>query len=65
MESIKIISTSKSSAITNDLVLRLTNTTRLIFRPLIIDNAKNQEGSVKKADLFLREKAARKMGRLQ
>lgn len=47
MDSIKIRSTSKSSAITDDIVLRETKTTRLIFRPLIINNLKEQEASVK------------------
>jgi len=47
MESIKIRSTSKSSAVTDDIVLKETKTTRLIFRPLIINNLKAQEASVK------------------
>jgi len=52
MESINIKSTSKSSATTDDLELRVTTTTRLIFRPLIIDNAKEQEASVKGTFIF-------------
>ncbi len=52
MESIKIKSTSKSSATTDDLELRVTTTTRLIFRPLIIDNAKEHEASVKGTFIF-------------
>jgi len=47
MESIKIRSTSSASAITDDIVLRETKTTRLIFRPIIINNSKEQEASVK------------------
>jgi hypothetical protein len=47
MDSIKIRSTSKSSAVTDDIILRETKTTRLIFRPLIINNLKAQEASVK------------------
>ena len=52
MESIKIKSTSRSSATTDDILLRLTNTTRLIFRPLIIENAKEHEAAVKGTFIF-------------
>lgn len=47
MEKITTQSTSKYTSVVSDLVLRKTNTTRLIFRPLIIDNANNKEASVK------------------
>ena len=47
MEKIITQSTSKHTSSVSDLVLRTTNITRLIFRPLIIDNAKNQKASVK------------------
>jgi hypothetical protein len=55
MESIIIKSTSKSSATTDDLELRVSNTTRLIFRPLIIDNWKEHEASVKGTFIFQRK----------
>lgn len=46
MKKITIKSTSKSSAVTDDVLLRETKTTRLVFRPLIIDNVKNPEASI-------------------
>jgi len=55
VESIRIRSTSSASAITDDIVLRETTTTRLIFRPLIIDNLKKQEASVKGTFIFQRK----------
>jgi hypothetical protein len=56
MESIRIQSTSKSSAITDDIVLRETQITRLIFRPLLIENAKANAASVKGTFIFQRKR---------
>lgn len=47
MKKIKLKSTSRSSAVTDDVLLRETQTTRLIFRPLVVDNVRYQEASVK------------------
>lgn len=47
MDRITTLSTSSRTSAVNDLILRETDTTRLIFRPLIIDNARNQQASVK------------------
>ena len=55
MEEIKILSTSRASAITDDFVLREKETTRLIFRPLLVDNAQNQDASVKGIFIFQRK----------
>lgn len=56
MKKIKLKSTSKTSAVTDDVLLRETQTTRLIFRPLVIDNARNQKASVKGSFLFQKKK---------
>ena len=56
MKKITIKSTSKSSAETDDVLLRETKTTRLVFRPLFIDNVKNPEASVKGSFIFQRKK---------
>lgn len=56
MESIRVKSTSRSSAITDDLVLRQTQTTRLIFRPMIIENVKAHDAAVKGTFLFQRKR---------
>lgn len=55
MKRIKIKSTSSSSAVTDDVLLRETQTTRLLFRPTVIDNLHDQEASVK-GTLFFQKK---------
>jgi hypothetical protein len=55
MEEIEISSTSRTSAVTDDIILREKDTTRLIFRPLLVDNANNQEASVKGTFIFQRK----------
>lgn len=55
MEEITVSSTSRSSAITDEIVLREKDTTRLIFRPLLVDNAQNQKASVKGTFIFQRK----------
>ena len=47
MKSTTIKSTSQSSAISDDIVLRETSTTRLIFRPMLVTNPQNQAAAVK------------------
>ena len=46
-EIIKTRSTSRYTASVNDLILRETQTTRLVFRPLEVDNVSNEEACVK------------------
>ncbi len=44
---IKTTSTSKTTLTASDIILRETNTSRLIFRPQIIDNSLNQDACVR------------------
>jgi hypothetical protein len=55
MDEIEVLSTSRSSAITDAIILREKETTRLIFRPLLVDNSQNQEASVKGTFIFQRK----------
>jgi hypothetical protein len=55
MEEIITKSTSRFTAQTSDITLRETATTRLIFRPIIIENQNNREASVKGNFLFQRK----------
>ncbi len=52
METRTLTSTSKRTATTDDVVLRETKTTRLIFRPILVDNIKEKEASVKGTFVF-------------
>lgn len=56
MKEIRVKSTSLSSAATDPIVLRETATTRLLFKPLIVENVHNREASVKGAFVFQRRK---------
>ncbi len=51
-ETIKIKSTSKNSAIGEDIVLRATKTTRLVFRPELVNNPHNRRASVRGTFIF-------------
>ena len=55
MEKLTVTSTSKVSAECSDIVLRETNTTRLVFRPMLVENPKNPGAAVKGAFLFQRK----------
>ena len=55
METRTVKSTSKRSATTDDVVLRETDITRLIFRPILVDNPKQNEASVKGTFIFQRK----------
>ena len=55
MEKIRTKSTSRSSAECSDLVLRETNTTRLVFRPILVDNPSNSEAAVNGTFIFQRK----------
>ena len=52
MESRTVKSTSRSSATTDDIVLRETGVTRLVFRPMLVDNKKDPSASVKGTFVF-------------
>jgi hypothetical protein len=52
MDKITTKSTSLHTAAVNDVVLRETKTTRMVFRPLLIDNEKNKAAAVKGQLLF-------------
>jgi len=54
LDKITTKSTSKSSADTDDIVLRQTKTTRLIFRPQLVTNDNNVAASVKGIFIFQR-----------
>lgn len=58
MKKITTKSTSKNTQTADDLVLRETKTTRLIFRPLIVNNTQEPEASVK--GWFVFQKKGRK-----
>jgi len=60
METRTVKSTSRHSATTDDLVLRETETTRLIFRPILVENPKEKEASVKGTFIFQRKGKADK-----
>jgi len=55
MESIKISPTSRSTAKCDDIQLRCTQTTRLVFRPLLIDNPHDKTASIKGTFYFQRK----------
>lgn len=56
-KSIKIKSTSKNSAIGGDIILRSTITTRLLFRPEIVNNPRNKKASVRGTFIFQKKGA--------
>lgn len=58
MDEITVKSTSRVSAECSDIILRETSTTRLVFRPLLIDNPNDADAGVKGAFLFQRKKAS-------
>ena len=53
---INLRSTSSSSAVADDLELRKTKTTRLIFRPVIVENINDPDASVKGQFIFQKKK---------
>lgn len=53
---IKVKSTSKQSAVGEDIVLRVTNTTRLIFRPELVKNPHDSRSCVKGTFIFQKKK---------
>ena len=54
-EEIVFKSTSRHSAITEDIIIRETGTTRLVFRPILVKNEKSPESSVKGGFIFQRK----------
>lgn len=51
-----VVSTSRHSAVTNDIVLRETSVTRLVFRPTIVDNPNDRSASVDGTFVFQRKR---------
>ncbi|MCY8186083.1 DUF4263 domain-containing protein, partial [Bacillus inaquosorum] len=50
--------TSKDSAFGEDIILREKSTTRLLFRPQIINNKHNEEASVKGCFIFQKKRSS-------
>ena len=57
MDRVVIHSTSAQSAECSDIVLRQTNATRLLFRPVLVANAKNSQAAVNGIFIFQRKGA--------
>ncbi|MEP7355166.1 MAG: Shedu immune nuclease family protein [Acidobacteriota bacterium] len=55
MDELRVRSTSKQSAIVTDIELRRTTTTRLVFRPMLVENEKDPTASVKGTFVFQRK----------
>lgn len=55
MKDITIKSTSRSSAECTDIILRETTTTRLVFRPMLVENPHNPDAAVKGLFVFQRK----------
>lgn len=55
MEPIRTVSTSRQSAVASDIILREEKTVRLLFRPLIVENRKNADHSVKGTFVYQRK----------
>lgn len=55
MDKISVKSTSSRSAECSDVVLRTTNTTRLVFRPMIVDNSADPQAAVNGVFIFQRK----------
>jgi len=56
MKNIQTKSTSRTSALGGDIILRTTSTTRLIFRPEIVENPGNKEACVRGTFIFQKKK---------
>ena len=50
-----VVSTSRSSAVTEDIILRETGITRLVFRPILVENKREPKASVKGSFIFQRK----------
>ena len=55
MEQVSVSPTSRNSALSDEIILRETMTSRLVFRPLIINNIHDAKASVKGAFIFQRK----------
>lgn len=60
MKTINLKSTSRSSAEADDIILRENTITRLIFRPLLVDNPSDSQASVKGCFIFQRKSPSEK-----
>ena len=58
MDSFTTKSTSRNSAIVSDILLRETETTRLIFRPVIVENPHNKNACVRGHFIFQKKKVS-------
>lgn len=54
-KTVKVTSTSRNTAAVDDIELRETTTTRLVFRPLLVNNAKDEEAAIKGSFIFQRK----------
>ena len=54
-ESRTVKSTSQRSAVTDDIVIRKTDTTRLVFRPILVINERDPKAAVKGSFIFQRK----------
>lgn len=55
MDKVVVHSTSAQSAECSDILLRQTNATRLVFRPVLVANAKNPKAAVDGTFIFQRK----------
>lgn len=55
MEQVSVSPTSRNSALSDEIILRETMTSRLVFRPLIINNVHDAKASVKGTFIFQRK----------
>lgn len=64
-ESIVVKSTSRVTADVNDIILRENTTTRLIFRPMVVDNTSNPEACVNGEFVFQRKGSSKEWEDIQ
>lgn len=55
MEQVSVYPTSRNSALTDEIALRETTITRLVFRPLIVNNVHDKNAAIKGAFVFQRK----------
>jgi hypothetical protein len=58
MDTFTTKSTSRNSAVVSDIILRETETTRLIFRPVIVENPHNKKACVRGHFIFQKKKVS-------
>lgn len=65
LDEYKVKSTSKNSAECDEIVLRSTDTTRLVFKPIMVNNDKNKYASVKGHFVFQKKNKAQQWENLK